>query len=136
MDWWGFSNRPGILGKSQFWSSFNWLNNPRERMDWANAVSSTVWSLWLNRNVKVLESINYSAEEIAYLVKVRTQKWCQSSSLLNSENLVVWNVNPLGAIINSTNALSRDLIVNGCALFGFADGSFKIDSNGFPSAGI
>ncbi|KAK1371499.1 hypothetical protein POM88_037591 [Heracleum sosnowskyi] len=135
LDWWGFSNRPSMIGKGQFWSSFNWLSNPREKMAWAITFSSIVWSLWLNRNVKVFNQISYNADEIVYLIKVKVQKWCQASSLLSSEHLVVWNVNPLRAITNTNNALSRELVTDGCKLFGFTDGSSMEDASSRCSQG-
>ncbi|KAK1361779.1 hypothetical protein POM88_046253 [Heracleum sosnowskyi] len=52
------------------------------------------------------------------------------------EYIALWNVHPLGAISNSSIATIRDMIDKSFKLFGYVDGSFKMDSNGSPNAGI
>lgn len=135
-DWWGLSSKFSEQQHGNWWSWLNWFSTSKVKSSWGIAIVVSLWSLWLCRNRGVFERKIYKEEEILFLIKLRAFKWCEISNLVQEENKTLWAVNPEGAILHAHKNQTLSLFEEAYDIYGFSDGSFKVNENGGITAGI
>ncbi|KAK1389926.1 hypothetical protein POM88_018104 [Heracleum sosnowskyi] len=136
LEWWGLSNKWNSAQRYNFWEWINWFDDRKMKEAWAIVIAPTLWSLWLNRNLKMFQSLHYKEEDVFFLIKLRAQKWCQAIESLQDDYVRLWPVHPMGAISGSVRADRRDVVDKDFNFIGYSDGSVKLENDGSFSAGI
>ncbi|KAK1371306.1 hypothetical protein POM88_037398 [Heracleum sosnowskyi] len=102
-EWWGFSVNIRSISSFCVWEWINWCQKSLAREVWCLTSISTLWTIWLCRNLIVFEQKVTQIEEVVWLVKVRTWKWAFACMMVSEHLRNLWDVNPGGAVLSRLN---------------------------------